>query len=429
MRVDSAASDSPLGLSQPRDNPIFHCFVDLLVYLSHQYIVEFIQRIFREFVTYPIEEELISPATRVIFTRSKRTHQPICLKVWRRCSNELYDTEDVKRCTSYIVDGLEFNRQFAQNVYIGIAPVKLSERMVRRGRLIREPEKRRLKPGVEYALVMRHLEEDWQLDHLLSEGKLATKAHMAFLAKEVARIHKQLASSPKDIGNYDCILLKLDINIRLFNKALNQLDEGYVEKYGWINDLMDRACEAYRERFDQRYATGHIKRCHGDLKATNLWVRPEKSLFLGLKKYPPQLLALDCVDFNHPEFCHIDTLSDVAMLAIDIEARLKIQPAEDPQEQSCQGPAELFLNVYLQELKENSKISRPLLEYYMTEKAMICAYMSILYDNLPELGETYLEVALVHAQKLEQQLICPEIAELNEHPQRLPTPIETTLSD
>ena len=430
MRAGSATSGSSLIFSQPKAiNTLFCFFGHLLVYFSPQYTLGLIQRIFREFVSYPVEEELVSPATRVVFTHSKRTRQPICLKVWLRCSNELYDTEDIARCTNYMIDGLKFNRKFAQNVYLGIAPVQLDEHTIRRGWLISEPEKCVLEPGVEYALVMRCLEKGWQLDQLLSEGKLATEAHMAFLAEEVARFHKHLASSPRDMGNYDCILSKLDINMHLFNKALYQLDEGYLEKYGWISDLMDQACEGYRGRFDLRYATGHIKRCHGDLKSTNLWVRPEKSLFFGLKKYPRQLLALDCVDFNHPEFCHIDTLSDVAMLAIDIEARLTIQAAEDPQEQRSRGLAEHFLNVYLQELKENSKISWPLLEYYMTEKAIICAYMSILYDNLTELGETYLEVALAHAQKLEQQLICPEVAEPNGHSQRLPTLIETILSD
>ena len=42
----------------------------------------------------------------------------------------------------------------------------------------------------------------------------------------------------------------------------------------------------------------------------------------------------------------------------------------------------------------------PLLRYYMTEKAMVCAYVSILYDKQPELGERYLDIAYVHAQQL-----------------------------
>ena len=40
----------------------------------------------------------------------------------------------------------------------------------------------------------------------------------------------------------------------------------------------------------------------------------------------------------------------------------------------------------------------------MTEKAMVCAYMSILYDGLPTLGEKYLQVILAHSQELAKHL-------------------------
>src|SRR5260370_41514472 len=121
------------------------------------------------------------------------------------------------------------------------------------------------------------------------------------------------------------------------------------------------------------------KRCHGDLKATNLWVRPKSSLG-GLKKNGQELIALDCVDFN-PDFCHIDTLSDVAMLAIDIEMHLTSKTDNSINARFGQKLAEHFLYTYLEEAKERSEAVWPLLEYYMTEKSMVCAYVSILYDN------------------------------------------------
>jgi len=162
---------------------------------------------------------------------------------------------------------------------------------------------------------------------------------------------------------------------------------------------MVRACEDYTELFTQRYQNSHIKRCHGDLKATNLWVRPAKTLFFGLKKYPQQLLALDCIDFN-PEFCHIDTLSDVAMLAVDIEMHFTNWTGAYKDLEYAQNFANVFLDRYLREIQEYSMDAWPLLRYYMTEKAMVCAYVSILYDGQPELGERYLDIAYVHAQQL-----------------------------
>jgi aminoglycoside phosphotransferase family enzyme len=198
--------------------------------------------------------------------------------------------------------------------------------------------------------------------------------------------------------------MKLALNKCLFNDALNRLADNYenVEKYRHIGDLMESACEALVRDFEQRYRDGHIKRCHGDLKATNLWVQ-DKSLLLGRKKFRKRLLALDCIDFN-PEFCHIDTLSDIAMLAIEIEMRIKIWPSEDVKVQYRGSPVQHFLYTYLNKTQEDCETLWPLLHFYMTEKSMICAYMCILFDHLPTLSEKYFEVALNHAQELEKLL-------------------------
>ena len=110
-------------------------------------------------------------------------------------------------------------------------------------------------------------------------------------------------------------------------------------------------------------------------------------------------LALDCIDFN-PEFCHIDTLSDVAMLVVDIEVHSTNWTVMHKNMKYGQSFANYFLDCYLREMKESSMDAWPLLRYYMTEKAMVCAYVSILYDRQPELGERYLDIARSHALQL-----------------------------
>jgi aminoglycoside phosphotransferase family enzyme len=392
---------------QKEGTGIFHLICKFIVYFFSQFI--FLQRFFLTSLIYTIEEQIFSTATRIIFTRSKRTDLPICLKVWQQCNNELYDTEDAIKCIDYLLEGLKFNRRLAPRVYLGIAQIEISENAqntqdFRRGWLIRHPQKSKLKTGQRYALVMLRLDENWRLDHQLRLGKLGTRMGIEFLAREVARIHQALKVAPLDFGKPDSIAMKLALNICLFNDALNRLADNYenVEKYRPIKDLMERACEGLARDFEQRYRDGHIKRCHGDLKATNLWVQ-DKSLLWGRKKFRKRLLALDCVDFN-PEFCHIDTLSDIAMLAIEIEMRIKNWPSEDVNVQYKGSPVQHFLYTYLEKTQEDCETLWPLLHFYMTEKSMICAYMCILFDGLPTLGEKYLEVALNHAQELEKLL-------------------------
>lgn len=386
----------------------------LLLYFPLFYLLRFIQRLCSEEPWYPIEYEIVLTTTRVIFTRSKRTVQPICLKLWQRSDDEVCNDRLVKRDEDYLIDGLVFNRKFAQfegpgynwrfakNVYLGIAPVTLSKdtKKIRRGRLISMPEKSHLKPGVKYALIMRRLNPHWHLDYQLGQSKSSKRVSLDFLANEVARMHRQLEKSPTKYGTHEGILAKLDLNCEFFLEALGKLSNGNdnLSKYAWITELMIWACRAYGNLFRRRHQNGHIHRCHGDLKSTNIWMRPAKTIFFGLMKYPQQLLALDSIDFN-PEFCHIDTLSDVAMLAIDIEMHSwdKRYIAEG------MGFAYYFLDSYLRDYSQDED-AWPLLQYYMTEKAMVCAYVSILYDGLPALGEKYLDIASAHARQLQEFL-------------------------
>ena len=162
--------------------------------------------------------------------------------------------------------------------------------------------------------------------------------------------------------------------------------------------LLEQVGKVHLYDFNKRYREGHIKRCHGDLKAANLWVCPPDNDSQAQER----LIPLDCVDFN-PEFCNIDTLSDVAMLAIDLEMRLGNPVGNGNEKLSGQQLARHFLHTYLKASGESETVW-PLLEYYMTEKAMVCAYMSVQYDGLPTLGEKYLEVVLTHAKELAKYL-------------------------
>lgn len=374
---------------------------------------------------YPIVDEIVSTTTRVIFTRRKQNGQPICLKLWN--FENICNPTLVTRDKDYLIEGFEFNRQFAPSVYLGIAPVFGSDeprqvKKIRRGKLMEKPKEQDIKSEMKYALVMRRLDENLRLDHQIFYQKLIDQEDFEFMASEIARMHKQLSYSPDDKGKPSSIRTKLEINKQLFEESLQKLMEesnqlciqaqecNFIEQYLWISHTMVQACEVYNGLFQQRFDSHCIKRCHGDLKATNLWIEPEKSHSLGLLKQPRQLFAIDCIDFN-PEFCHIDTLSDIAMLAIDLEVLLLtdwLKANGSLNEQDGESPIEYFLDCYLREMEQDGEKCYPLLEYYMTEKSMVCAYVSILYDERPEIGKKYLEVALSHAQKLEKMLTHPD---------------------
>src|SRR5258708_33945107 len=362
-------------------------------------------------------ETLKSSATVIMFAKENNSNADLCFKMWQECDNALYDTKDLRACAKYLLEGLKFNKLFARDDYFGIAPVRRVDKdRISCGKLIWLPfflsNWRIGRSRQEYVLVMRRLEQSWRLDHQLLTDDMKTKGAMDLLAKEIARMHSRLEPSHEASGNAASILNKLKLNETEFNAALDELSAQKwpapfdKNKYMFINSIMQGAYKKYAYHFTQRYESGYVRRCHGDLKATNLWIYPSKN---GQR----ELLALDCVDFK-ADFCHIDILSDVAMLAIDLEMRLTRWSDNYEDKKNGRKLTNHFLYTYLKEailkeaiLKEAMAKGDPtwlLLEYYMTEKAMVCAFMSIRYDQLPTLGEKYLEVAFAHAQRLQRRL-------------------------
>src|SRR5712692_2063429 len=347
-----------------------------------------------------IKERIISPTTKVVFTDSRLAEIPICVKVWQRQRIK----EDVETQILYLLEGFSYNQRFAPGVYLGIVyleELSADARTFQPGHLTIIPRESKLAYG-EYAYVMKALQIDWRLDYRLDSERepLATNEGMKFLAREVARLHRRAGISFSSRGLPASIADKLKFNLGFFAQALEQLSQDGIDvsTYRCISSVMEIAVFDLEPDFKRRFVQGYIKRCHGDLKLTNLWIRPASA------KFPQQqLLALDCIDFN-PDFCHIDTLSDVAMLEKEIETLLTDLSDKSPGMRFGQKLAEHFLYTYLEKAKERSEAAWPLLEYYMTEKSMVCAYVSILYDNLPEQGKRYLDVARNHAQKLENML-------------------------
>ena len=373
-----------------------------------------------QLTTYYIRYDIESPATRIMFVSNEQSEAQICLKKWKAIKDDLYNAEDTEQHLTYLLQGWKYNNFAAPGVHLGLAPIKfLGKNKVQLGPLIRKPTGDNVQPDMEYVLVMKRLDEDWQLDKQLTGDKFGTPQGMKFLAKKIARLHKKFAriyrklnSSPGNFGTYEALSTKLELNETCFNRALDDLKEGgqNVEEYREFMVVLKRGLTTYVDLFQQRFAQGHIIRCHGDLKSTNLWVYP--SSFLGIKFR--RLLALDCVDFRD-DFSHIDTLSDVAMLVVDIEKHLLSWVEANDDRAAKLEIAKLFLATYLRAMCEDQQKMQPLLEYYMLEKAIVHAFMSILYaknysQGLQYLdqGLQYLDIARIHADLLQNLLAWPK---------------------
>jgi aminoglycoside phosphotransferase family enzyme len=146
-------------------------------------------------------------------------------------------------------------------------------------------------------------------------------------------MHKQLVDSSEEFGTPERIARKLDFNSQQFHEALrtreanphrmatSTFSAAEMARIKSAPRLLKQIIKERQRDFEKRHQDKHIKRCHGDLKTSNLWICSSK----GTTQTEEQFVALDCIDFNL-DFCNIDTLSDVAMLAVDLEMRLEHSP-------------------------------------------------------------------------------------------------------
>ncbi len=98
---------------------------------------------------------------------------------------------------------------------------------------------------------------------------------------------------------------------------------------------------------------------------------------------------LDAVDFKSM-YSNIDILSDVATLIVDIQARTK-----------SPSIAGYFRNRYLELSRQQDLVSSSILSYYLVEKAFVGAILAIVYDDLPDLGFSFLEVARTYLEEID----------------------------
>jgi aminoglycoside phosphotransferase family enzyme len=367
--------------------------------------------------TYTIEERIISYASRIFFIEDKG--HKFCVKMFRPLNNDLYRTNDQFLRAMYLLEGFNFNSQHAPKVYVGLGQIQLvlqdrededTASALTLSEILTNPQKGDIKQGKEYALVMKRLDDKWQLNKLLLTT-LANKKGVEILAHQTALMHQRLSQDPQVLakayqrGDIEKLREKLELNRNLFLEALAilSLSEEEKKRYNAIPDILFLAYKNYRGDFLQRENNQHIKHCHGDLKATNLWLYPKRDDKTDLLSDETILLALDCIDFM-PEFCCIDTLSDVAMLAIDIGFYINndIERAENGFSEKTL--ATHFLEIYLQHTQDLQPNVWHLLKYYMLEKAMIGTYGSILKYGDLEGGKRYLYLANKYATSLQSQL-------------------------
>jgi aminoglycoside phosphotransferase family enzyme/predicted kinase len=158
---------------------------------------------------------------------------------------------------------------------------------------------------VEYALKMRRLPDERSLENLLQRNAVTAEMIQA-LAQRLAAFHADnpLPASSEPYGTLEQVRADWDENFAQTAAAVGHslTQQHYVKIQQAVSIFLQR----HADWFAQRVHHGHIRDCHGDLRAEHIYFEGE------------QLQIIDCIEFNQ-RFRFIDVCSEVAFLALDLE--------------------------------------------------------------------------------------------------------------
>ena len=190
---------------------------------------------------------------------------------------------------------VELNQRMSKDIYLEVMPIYILNGIIAIG----EP------PGkiIEYAVKMRKLEGEKQMDILLSKNEVSEN-DIKKLAETIVEFHE------KAIVIYDKDLTELQVE---FNDLLSEkqfIEENLSSACGNIIShavsVSDEFLNKNKALLIERLRSGFFRDVHGDLHTRNIFLLPRPQPF-------------DCIEFND-EFRQIDLLNEVAFLCMDLDA-------------------------------------------------------------------------------------------------------------
>jgi aminoglycoside phosphotransferase family enzyme len=366
---------------------------------------ELIKEDFKRFYTITSRERS-EAAIILVAQRREDPSQRVALKLLRPYKDTRFSLLMRSERQQCQLKALQKNPYFSPDVYYGLAPVLefVEERdSICLGSIGNSVEEMRMHlsetPPYEYALVMAVLPKERRLDHLLGrESAKKQKALIENLIERIVGIHESIEvvhgynEQGMKWGSFEQLELKMYHNLELFS-LLEQVAGGRLYyRYEWLKEVLLRVVRQplLQASFDRRVCSQCIKNCHGDLKASNIWiVDVHKDCDDPLKG----VRILDAIDFN-PTYHNIDVLSDIAMLAVDVEVNSLISI-----------PSDFVIQRYLEHMRMDYQEIKYLLAYYLAEKAIVRAIVSLVYDHEPFfVGKKFLNIAARHADALKKLL-------------------------
>ena len=250
-----------------------------------------------------------------------------------------FTTPELRR--HFCDEELRLNRRLAPHIYLDVVAIRGTPAA---------PTLDGDGPVLDHAVRMREFPQDALLPRVLERGAL-TAALVDDLAAEVAAFHRRVEAAPAD-GPYGVPADILHYAVQNFTQV-RRLDDfpGDAHALSGLESWTSAAYAALRPVLAERRRSGFIRECHGDLHLGNIALIENR------------LTIFDCLEFN-PELRWIDTMSEVAFLAMDLADR---------------GQPDLshrFVSAYAEATGDYDGVA--VLRFYLVYRAMVRAKVACL---------------------------------------------------
>ena len=250
------------------------------------------------------------------------------------------DFSTLSKRRHFCAEELRLNRRFAPQIYLDVVAIRGSETA---------PQINGQGDVIEYAVKMLEFPQQCLLSNYAANQQLNPKIIDA-IADRVSEIHSSSARAEagSDYGSAGEAAHWSDENLDHIARAIpaEYLPNSYFELKRWY-----RENRQLLEIIDARKSDDCVRECHGDLHLGNM------AMIDG------RVTLFDCIEFN-PELRWIDTISEVAFVAMDLQAR------------GYPGFCWRFLNRYFANSGDYAAVS--LLRYYFVYRALVRAKVEAL---------------------------------------------------
>lgn len=225
---------------------------------------------------------------------------------------EFVDYSTSEKRWNACIQELVLNRRLSKNVYLGIALFRANhESALSAAVSYIDPTQETLPKGLEPAVVMRRLSDDFRLTSFIANDTIRLDDHLIFLSKLLAKFHQNVIVCPP--GYSDTVKGQILENVATVNEVVKTIRVAHLNKpLKRINTFIKNFLETEWHLVTDRVYSGGVVDGHGDLRAEHVYFENTGSYTI------PTIQIIDCVEFNR-QLRECDRAAEIGFLSMDFD--------------------------------------------------------------------------------------------------------------